>query len=87
MKFQTTKGYRKAPVLVILEGEGFVSGYPGRIPAQDVAAEGIVVVSVSYRLNVFGKLTFKNNISIFSTGSVMFYNLLNSAIHFVIYNH
>ncbi|XP_014278379.1 acetylcholinesterase [Halyomorpha halys] len=60
-EFQTTKGYRKAPVLVILEGEGFVSGYPGRIPAQDVAAEGIVVVSVSYRLNVFGFLCLENS--------------------------
>jgi carboxylesterase type B len=43
------------PVVILLEGEGFVSGLVSRFPGQDLAAEGVVVVSVSYRLNVFGK--------------------------------
>ncbi|XP_054266142.1 carboxylesterase 4A [Macrosteles quadrilineatus] len=46
--------YRNAPVVVFFEGEGFVAGAPSRFPAQDLAAEGLVVVSVAYRLNVFG---------------------------------
>lgn len=47
--------YRNAPVVVFLEGEGFIAGAPSRFPAQDLAAEGLVIVSVAYRLNVFGK--------------------------------
>jgi hypothetical protein len=43
------------PVVILLEGEGFVSGLVSRFPGQDLAAEGVIVVSVSYRLNVFGK--------------------------------
>ncbi|KAI5755211.1 hypothetical protein M8J77_015027 [Diaphorina citri] len=46
--------YRNTPVVVFFEGEGFVSGTPSRFPAQDLAAEGLVVVSVNYRMNVFG---------------------------------
>lgn len=42
------------PVVILLEGEGFVSGLVSRFPGQDLAAEGVIVVSVSYRLNVFG---------------------------------
>ncbi|KAK3931794.1 Acetylcholinesterase [Frankliniella fusca] len=48
--------FRPVPVIMILEGRGFVSGRPSALPAQDLAAEGVVVVSVSYRLNVFGFL-------------------------------
>lgn len=47
--------YRNAPVVVFLEGEGFIAGSPNRIPGQDLAAEGVVIVSVAYRMNVFGK--------------------------------
>lgn len=43
------------PVVILLEGEGFVSGLVSRFPGQDLAGEGVIVVSVSYRLNVFGK--------------------------------
>jgi carboxylesterase type B len=46
------------PVVILLEGEGFVSGLVSRFPGQDLAAEGVIVVSVSYRLNVFGKFFF-----------------------------
>ncbi|KAK9507925.1 hypothetical protein O3M35_007685 [Rhynocoris fuscipes] len=51
---EASLNYRNSPVLIFLEGEGFVTGYPGRFPGQDLASEGIVVVTVSYRLNVFG---------------------------------
>lgn len=52
--------YRNAPVVIFLEGEGFVSGSPSRFPAQDLAAEGIVIVSVAYRINVFGFFCLEN---------------------------
>ncbi len=35
----------------------FTQGNPGKYPAEDLAAEGLVVVSVHYRLGIFGKLT------------------------------
>ncbi|XP_059479823.1 carboxylesterase 4A-like [Neocloeon triangulifer] len=47
-------GLRNYPVVVLFEGDEFVSGWPGRFPGLDLAAEGLVVVSASYRLNVFG---------------------------------
>ena len=53
---QTAVNFRGGiPVVILLEGEGFVSGLVSRFPGQDLAAEGVIVVSVSYRLNVFGK--------------------------------
>ena len=53
---QTAVNYRGSlPVVLLLEGEGFVSGLVSRFPGQDLAGEGVIVVSVSYRLNVFGK--------------------------------
>jgi carboxylesterase type B len=45
------------PVIVFLEGEMFTQGNPGKYPAEDLAAEGLVVVSVHYRLVIFGRLT------------------------------
>ncbi|KAL1465229.1 hypothetical protein WDU94_004816, partial [Cyamophila willieti] len=53
--------YRNTPVVVFLEGEGFVSGTPSRFPAQDLAAEGLVVVSVNYRMNVFGFFSLEDS--------------------------
>ncbi|CAB3384529.1 Hypothetical predicted protein [Cloeon dipterum] len=50
----TSGGLRNYPVVVLFEGDEFVSGWPGRFPAEELASEGIVVVSASYRLNVFG---------------------------------
>lgn len=44
------------PVIVFLEGEMFTQGNPGKYPAEDLAAEGLVVVSVHYRLGIFGRL-------------------------------
>ncbi len=53
--FQGATAFRPVPVIVMLEGRGFVSGRPSALPAQDLAAEGVVVVTASYRLNVFGE--------------------------------
>ena len=41
-------------MLVFLEGEMFTHSNPAKYPAEDLAAEGLVVVSIHYRLNVFG---------------------------------
>lgn len=46
--------FKTYPVIVFLEGEMFTQGNPGKYPAEDLAAEGLVVVSVHYRLNIFG---------------------------------
>lgn len=46
--------FKTYPVIVFLEGEMFTHSNPGRYPAEDLAAEGLVVVSVHYRLNIFG---------------------------------
>ncbi|XP_034253761.1 acetylcholinesterase [Thrips palmi] len=53
---EVTTAFRPVPVMVVLEGRGFVTGSPAQLPAQDLAAEGVVVVTVAYRLNVFGFL-------------------------------
>nr|CAD7201584.1 unnamed protein product [Timema douglasi] len=45
---------RETSVLVFIEGGGFVSGSVNNFPAQELAAEGVIVVSINYRLNVFG---------------------------------
>lgn len=42
-------------MIVFVEGEMFTQGNPGKYPAEDLAAEGLVVVSVHYRLNIFGR--------------------------------
>ncbi|XP_068085152.1 acylcarnitine hydrolase [Anabrus simplex] len=54
--------YRNMPVVVFLEGEGFISGSAARFPGQDLAAEGLVVVTVNYRLNVFGFLCLNDSL-------------------------
>nr|CAD7407533.1 unnamed protein product [Timema cristinae] len=46
---------RETSVLVFIEGGGFVSGSVNNFPAQELAAEGVIVVSINYRLNVFGE--------------------------------
>ncbi|KAK4020400.1 hypothetical protein OUZ56_002382 [Daphnia magna] len=48
------------PVIVFLEGEMFIQGNPGKYPAEDLAAEGLVVVSVHYRLGIFGFLSLES---------------------------
>lgn len=48
----------RLPVLVYIHGGGFVSGSPGEYPGVNLvrASEGVVAVSIAYRLSVFGFL-------------------------------
>ena len=49
------------PVLVVLEGQLFTLGNPEDIPADDlVSDQDLVVVSVAYRLNAFGFLSYED---------------------------
>ena len=43
-------------VLVILEGEMWVTSSPQRFPGAELASRGLIVVSINYRTNVFGVL-------------------------------
>ena len=38
--------FKTYPVLVFLEGEMFTHSNPAKYPAEDLAAEGLVVVSI-----------------------------------------
>lgn len=46
------------PVIIYLESEQIIGSHPSlvRIPGHDLAAEGVIVVSISYRQNIFGFL-------------------------------
>ena len=55
MLIQVPVEFKTYPVIVFMEGEMFTTGNPGKYSAEDLAAEGLVVVSIHYRLNVFGK--------------------------------
>lgn len=46
--------YAPLPVVVFFEGLDFFQSSSIPLSGQDLAAEGIVVVTVNYRLNVFG---------------------------------
>lgn len=48
------------PVLVVISGEETYDWSSNRISGLDVAAEGIVVVTIQYRTNVFGWLSLDN---------------------------
>jgi hypothetical protein len=50
------------PVLVVITGEESFDWSANRISGLDVAAEGIIVVTIQYRTNVFGWLTLDNNL-------------------------
>lgn len=47
------------PVLVFFDGYEFAKRGPIRVSGQDLAVEQIVVITVNYRLNVFGFLCFE----------------------------
>lgn len=59
--------FKTYPVIVFMEGEMFTIGYPGNYPAEDLAAEGLVVVSIHYRLNIFGKKNVPNSFGFIRT--------------------
>ncbi|KAF2884977.1 hypothetical protein ILUMI_21198 [Ignelater luminosus] len=48
------------PVVIFFDGEEFTKGNRIPIPGQDLATEEVVVVTINYRLNVFGFLCFEN---------------------------
>lgn len=48
------------PVLVIISGEEASDWSLNRITGQDLAAEGMIIVTVQYRTNVFGWLNMNN---------------------------
>ncbi|KAK6618149.1 hypothetical protein RUM44_002600 [Polyplax serrata] len=52
--------YRNYPVVVFLHGIDYVVGSPLIINAEELAKEGVIVVTLSYRLNVFGFLSFED---------------------------
>ncbi|XP_072157494.1 pyrethroid hydrolase Ces2a isoform X2 [Bemisia tabaci] len=58
LRFAIHMIYQNTPVLVFFEGENFAFGSTHRIPGHDLSADGLIIVSVGYRLNVFGFLCF-----------------------------
>lgn len=53
--------YAPLPVVVFFEGLDFFQSSSIPLSGQDLAAEGIVVVTVNYRLNVFGFFCLGNS--------------------------
>jgi carboxylesterase type B len=51
------------PVLIVITGEETYDWSTNRISGLDLAAEGIIVITIQYRTNVFGWLTLDNNLS------------------------
>lgn len=51
------------PVLVVITGEESTDWSLARISGQDLAAEGIVIVTIHYRTNVFGWLSLNSSAS------------------------
>lgn len=56
---ETAVKARNFPVLVVLTGEDNYDWSSNRISGLDLAAEGIIVVTIQYRTNVFGWLTLE----------------------------
>ncbi|KAF5296929.1 hypothetical protein FQR65_LT10079 [Abscondita terminalis] len=48
------------PVVIFFDGDEFAQGGREQIPGQDLSVEDIVVVTVNYRLNVFGFLCLES---------------------------
>ncbi|XP_050705833.1 venom carboxylesterase-6-like [Eriocheir sinensis] len=56
------RGFRQYPVVVLMEGELFVTSAPSRFPGQDLAAVDLIVVSFNYRTNAFGFLSWEDRV-------------------------
>ncbi|XP_071530571.1 LOW QUALITY PROTEIN: venom carboxylesterase-6-like [Panulirus ornatus] len=56
------RGFRQYPVVVLVEGEMFITSAPSRFPGQDLAASDLIVVSINYRTNAFGFLTWQDRV-------------------------
>lgn len=51
------------PIVVVLSGEDSYDWSTNKVSGLDMAAEGIIVVTIQYRSNVFGWLTMDNPLS------------------------
>lgn len=51
------------PILIVITGEDSYDWSTNRISGLDMAAEGMIVITIQYRTNVFGWLTLDNIIS------------------------
>ena len=61
--WSTESSATSKPVIVLLEGQLFTLGNPEDVPADDlVSDQDLVVVSLAYRLNAFGFLSFEDPI-------------------------
>jgi carboxylesterase type B len=51
------------PVVIVITGEETYDWSSNRISGLDLAAEGMIVITIQYRTNVFGWLSLDNNLS------------------------
>lgn len=51
------------PILIVITGEDTFDWSTNRISGLDLAAEGIIVITMQYRTNVFGWLSLDNDLS------------------------
>lgn len=58
--FQNAMRYGPLPVVMFLDGYRYSTSSEIPVDGQDLASEGVVVVTVSYRLNVFGFFCLAN---------------------------
>jgi carboxylesterase type B len=49
------------PILIVITGEDTFDWSTNRISGLDLAAEGIIVITIQYRTNVFGWLSLDND--------------------------
>jgi para-nitrobenzyl esterase len=72
-------GNEKMPVMVWIYGGGLMEGYPYEMEfdGERIARRGVILVSVNYRLNVFGFMTHPEIISSSPDGFVANWGLLD----------
>jgi carboxylesterase type B len=51
------------PILIVITGENNFDWSSNRISGLDLAAEGMIVITIQYRTNVFGWLSLDDNLS------------------------
>ncbi|XP_042236794.1 para-nitrobenzyl esterase-like [Homarus americanus] len=56
------RGFRQYPVVVMIEGELFVTSAASRFPGEDLASNDLIVVTFNYRTNAFGFLTWQDQV-------------------------
>jgi carboxylesterase type B len=53
----------RCPIVIVITGEDTYDWSSNRISGLDLAAEGIIVITIQYRTNVFGWLSLDNKLS------------------------